>query len=136
MIKRICTIYSIISNCGNLTQLVEYQKDVIKMQYNTLKTKESVMKQDGSVEVVKEREKDFSKHLFALYSLLVLSFTLHFYVIVTTAHLVNNEIDKVNDRFLLKKLSLVQIWLKKCIQGKTFEKIRSGKTMKLIDFLS
>ena len=87
---------------NNFVFLSEYEKNVIKMEPNKLKTKESVIKQDGSVEVIKERERDFSKHLFALYSLLVLSFTLHCYVIVTTSLLVNNEIDKVNDQFPLK----------------------------------
>ena len=59
------------------------------MQPNTNKIKESLLKHDGTVEVIKEPEKaggrsagDFSKHLFALYSLLVLSFTLHLYVIL------------------------------------------------------
>ena len=89
-------------NANNFVILSEYEKDVIKMEPNKLKTKESVLKQDGSVEVIKEHERDFSKHLFALYSLLVLSFILHCYVIVTTSLLVNNEIDKVNDQFSLK----------------------------------
>ena len=89
-------------NANNFVFLSEYEKNVIKMEPNKLKTKETVIKQDGSVEVIKERERDFSKHLFALYSLLVLSFTLHCYVIVTTSLLVNNEIDKVNDQFPLK----------------------------------
>ena len=75
-------------------------KNVIKMQPNKHKIKESVLKQDGSVEIVKDCENNYSKHLFAIYSLLVLSFTLHLYVIINSAQIVNNETEKVEKQFL------------------------------------
>ena len=70
------------------------------MQPNKLKIKESVLKQDGSVELVKDCENNYGRHLFAIYSLLVLSFTLHLYVIINSAQIVNNETEKVEKQFL------------------------------------
>ena len=57
------------------------------------KIKESVLKKDGSVEIVKDIEKNnnYSRHLFAIYSLLVLSFTLHLYVIINSAQFLNEK---------------------------------------------
>ena len=59
---------------------------------------ESLVRKDGSVQVIKPKNYAIGKHLCVLYSLLILSFTLHLYTILSQNLLRNGEIFKDRGR--------------------------------------
>ena len=64
-----------------------------------VQSKESLIKKDGQVHLVQDQDSsrctghdNFRKHhLFVIYSLLILSFTLHIYVIINNAIVIDND---------------------------------------------